>query len=310
MKFLPTYRLSVEGNGNGNTVIGVDDTDPGVTNLTLGPPFTCEFEISRASASSSQVATFRLLNLSREIRDQIQKDWFTTAEIRALQFSAGYVNEALPMLFNGTVKMAQSYLRGVEQVTEIEGWDGAFAMANGYSLRSVAPGAIFSDLIKNLAKDLPNLSPHAIVGQFNKTTRRGSVFAGNTWNYILQLSEGLAIIDNNQLKVLNQNEVIQAEIPVITSQSGLLESPRRASAMIKVPILFEPRLTVGQIVELRSETNPIYNGAYKVMGFVHSGIISPARDGYRRTLVTLWDGVSNAGGFVYPDGGPVSLPLQ
>lgn len=302
MKFLPSYVLGVEGNA-ALLPLGPDDNAPPAVNLKIGPPYTVEFEIRRAAASSSQTATFRLYNLAKQTRDQIQKDWFNVADIRALQFSAGYQGEALPMLFNGTVKQAQSKRSGVNIITEIEGFDGAFAMANGYSLRSVMGGTKFSDLLKTLAQDLPGLARSAIVGRFDSTTSRGSVFAGNTWNYILQLSEGLAIIDNNQLKVLNQNEVIQAEIPVITSESGLLESPTRAGAMIKVPILFEPRLVVGQIVELRSTVNPVYNGAYKVMGFVHRGTISPAVDGERRTDVTLWDGIKGEGGFRYVDGG-------
>lgn len=307
MKFIPTYRLGVEGNA-ALVPLGPDDNSPLAVNLTIEPPYTIEFEVRRTSLSSSQTATFRLYNLARETRDQIQKDWFAVADIRALQFSAGYEGEALAMLFNGTVKQATSYRRipGTDVVTEIEGWDGAAAMANGYSLRSVAGGALFSDLLKSLAADLPNLAATPIIGSFPTRTSRGAVFAGNTWNYILQLSQGMAIIDNNQLKVLNQDEVIQAEIPVITSDSGLLGSPVRANAMIRATVLFEPRLTVGQIVELRSSVNPVYNGAYKVMGFVHRGIISPAVDGERKTEVTLWDGIRNQGGFRYVGGEPAA----
>lgn len=303
MKFLPTYRLGVEGNAS-LVPLGPDDNAPPAVNLAIEPPYTVEFEIRRASMSSSQTATFRLYNLAEETRDQIQKNWFDVADIRALQFQAGYAGESLAMLFNGTVKQATSYRRspGSDDITEIEGWDGASAMANGYSLRSVMGGALFSDLLKNLAQDLPGLGRTPIIGEFAKRTSRGAVFAGNTWNYILQLSQGLAIIDNNQLKVLNQDEVIQAEVPVITSDSGLLGSPVRANAMIKASILFEPRLTVGQIVQLRSTVNPGYNGTYKVMGFVHRGIISPSIDGERRTEVTLWDGIKNAGGFRFVGG--------
>lgn len=306
MKFLPTYKLGVEGNAS-LVPIGSEDNTPPAVNLSITPPYTVDFEVCRASASSSQTASFRLYNLAEQTRDQIQKDWFNIADIRALQFSAGYVGESLSMLFNGTVKSAQSYRRKTDVITEIHGWDGASAMANGYSLRSIAPGAVFSDLIKSLASDLPGLNGTPLVGRFDRVTKRGSVYAGNTWNYILQLSEGLAIIDNGQLKVLNQDEVIQAEIPVITSETGMLETPVRANAMIRVPIIFEPRLTVGQLVQLRSSVNPVYNGAYKVMGFTHRGTISPAVEGQARvTEVTLWDGAKNLGGFRNLDGSPAT----
>lgn len=301
MKFIPTYNLSVEGNPDLVSIGADDNVAPPVT-LQIGPPYTVEFEINRASMSSSQTATFRLFNLAKQTRDQIQKDWFTTADIRALQFSAGYVGDALSLVFNGTVKQATSRRSGVNVITEIQGWDGASAMANGYSLLSVIGGILRSDIIKKLANDLPGTGTAPIIGAFNERTKRGSVYAGNTWNYILQLSDGLAIIDNNQLKALNQNEVIQAEIPVITSDTGMLESPVRAGAMIKVPILFEPRLTVCQIVELRSSVNPIFNGVYKVMGFTHRGIISPSVDGDRTTEVILWDGGAKLGNFKVVNG--------
>lgn len=292
MKFLPAYRLNVE----------VRDG-----NVPIALPYSCEFEISRASASSSQTATFRLYNLNKETRNQIQKDWFTFADIRALQFSAGYPGEMQPMLFNGTVKQAQSYRQGEDDITEIEGWDGASAMTNGYSLMSEAAGQSVAALLKKLAANLPGLTAESIIGLFPNLTKRGTVFAGNTWNYILQLSQGQAFIDNNQLKVLNQDEVLKSEFLVLTSASGLLDTPRRFNAMIKVPILFEPRLTVGQIVQLKSDINSVYNGAYKVMGFTHRGIISPTVDGERTTVVTLWDGLNNARNFTYPDGSAVSL---
>jgi hypothetical protein len=116
------------------------------------------------------------------------------------------------------------------------------------------------------------------------------VLFGNTWNIIRQESDNLAIIDNGQVKILQPNEAIASDIPVITSASGLLSSPARSGQMIELDMLFEPRLTVGQIVELDSTTNRLYNGTYKVMGFTHSGMISPAVAGPAKSTVQLWLG--------------------
>lgn len=55
-------------------------------------------------------------------------------------------------------------------------------------------------------------------------------------------------------------------------------------------MLFEPRLTIGQQVQLQSQTNRIFNGMYKVMGFEHSGMISPAVGGDCKSSVSLWLG--------------------
>ena len=46
--------------------------------------------------------------------------------------------------------------------------------------------------------------------------------------------------------------------------------------MVEWDMLFEPRLTLFQIVYLQSAFNPKFNGAYKVMGFSHRGTVSKA----------------------------------
>jgi hypothetical protein len=60
--------------------------------------------------------------------------------------------------------------------------------------------------------------------------------------------------------------------------------------MLDFEMLFEPRLTIGQTVQLKSDTNRIFNGIYKVMGFEHSGTISDAVAGPCKTSVSLWLG--------------------
>lgn len=290
MKFNPTYSISVE------TLLPEKDNKP--ANITVELPITCEFEIRRAALASSQTATFRLFNLGAKTRDLIQKDWFSAIQdVRAVQFRAGYGDDPTTMIFNGTMKQAQSRRAsgGVDMITEIEAFDGGAAMANGSSLRTIAAGTQFTDLIKNLAKDLPGLAGTAFIGNIDGATKRGSAFAGNTWNYVFQLSNGLAVIDNAQLKILNPNEYIGQDIPDITSAAGLLGTPQRYLNMMRVTMLFEPNFTIGQLVNLNSSDLTKFNGVYKVMGINHAGrIVTSGRDAPRHTELTLWNGLGNS----------------
>ena len=301
MKFLPTYLLSVE------TVLGgAKGGSP--ANVEIKPPLAIDFEIRRATLSSAQTASFTVYDLKETSRDLVQKDWFNLSDVRAVQFSAGYRDTPLTMIFNGTIKQAQSVKRpgAVDFHTVIEAFDGGPAMANGFSLRTIPAGSQFSDIIKALAADLPNLARSAIIGKIDGATSRGASFAGNTWNYIFQLSNGLAFIDNGQLKILNPNEYAGTEVPVISSDSGLLGTPERYLNMLRCPLLFEPRFTLGQLVELKSSGLKRFNGLYKVVGLTHRGNISQVRDGERRTELTLWNGLGNADSWT-----PVAeVPLQ
>ena len=83
------------------------------------------------------------------------------------------------------------------------------------------------------------------------------------------------------------NEIIVGEIPVISSATGLLGSPRRGNATLEFDMIFEPRLTIYQLVRLDSTTQPLYNRNWKVMGIEHQGTISPRISGDALTKVTL-----------------------
>lgn len=288
MKFIPSYSLSIE------TILPERNGQP--ANVVLQLPYACEFEVRRATLASSQTATFRIFNLGERTRDLIQKDWFNLSDVRAVQFRAGYQGEASTLIFNGTVKQAQSVRRpgAVDFVTEVEAFDGGALMANGFSLRTIAAGTQFTDLIKTLSKDLPGLARSAFIGALPGATKRGATFVGNTWSYIFQMSGGLATIDNGQLKILNPDEYAAGEIPEITSASGLVGTPQRYLNMMRVSMIFEPKFTIGQLVNLNSSGLKKFNGRYKVMGIIHRGLISESRDAERRTELTLWNGLGNA----------------
>lgn len=297
MKFLPAYLFAAEIGGGQNIKIAYpEEAQPDDVGITL------HFEIRRGTMASAQTATFRLYNLGEKTRDLLQQDWFNLQDIRAVQFSAGYQGNPLTRLFNGQIKQAQSSKASgaTEGVTEIEAMDSGSTMANGTSLRSVASDLLFTDLLKNLGSDLPGIDATAFIGQFPGKTLRGSAYAGNSWSYIFQLSDGLAFIDNNQLKILQPNEYIGVTIPQITSASGLLGSPRRYLNMMQVTILFEPQFVIGQLVDLQSQILPKFNGRYKIMGLTHRGIISPSQDGERITELTLWNGLGGSSSWVGP----------
>lgn len=259
-------------------------------NIVIPPQFTIDFDIQRAALSSSQTATFKIYNLGEQTRRLIYADQYDAANrFRAIQFRAGYVGFT-PLIFNGALKKAWSDRQGVDMVTTIEAWDGAFAMAAGFSTSTIVEGTPLNKMLADLAKSLPRTAGTPIVGNFPGSNGRGRVLFGNTWNIIRQESNGLAIIDNGQVKILQPNDAIASDIPVITSASGLLGSPARSGQTIELRMLFEPRVTLGQIVQLESTTNSLYNGTYKVMGFSHKGTISPSVCGPAETTVQLWLG--------------------
>ena len=273
MKFGRTYELSVETSDNEHVVITM--------------PYTIEFDVKRQWLASANTSTIRIYNLGKDTRNRLYKDVYQTTTWRALQLRAGYENFPLPLIFNGNVQWCYSYRQGVDFVTEIFGYDGGFAMANGFSAMTLAAGQTQRQVLQKLVADLPNTYGTAIIGTFDQVAPRGDVLFGNSWSLVNERSGGKCTIDNGQVKILNDSEVISGQIPLISSETGLLGSPMRADAVVETRLLFEPRLTLGQQVELRSTTNDYLNGQRKVMGISHRGKISPDTGGEAVTVASL-----------------------
>jgi hypothetical protein len=260
---------------------------------TISLPYTLEFSVTRNLLAAANTACFRIHNLAERSRDKIYKDQYNLLEYRAIQLWAGYSDQP-PMIFNGNVKQAWSYRTegDTNVITEIEAYDGMYAMANGQSNQTLIGGQSYEQIIQSLNKDLPYLDAPKI-GQIDGSSKRGTVLFGNTWKLLQQYSGGRAAIDNNRLLVLKPNECIKGDIQVIDASTGLLGSPARSNAMIEYETLFTPQLQIGQIVQLNSRVNKLFNGVYKVMGFRHDGMISGSVAGKCRTTVQLWLGTQS-----------------
>ena len=261
-------------------------------NLEITLPYTLEFEITRRLLTSAQTGLFRIYNLGEQNRNAIQKDVFQFTQRRSIQFRAGYDSpwgRFQALAFNGTVLTAYSYRKDRDWITEIEAYDGGWQSANGEAVSTtISPGQSAAQTITNLSKQIPYNSGVPIVGSFPTENLRGEALFGNIWELIIQKSNGKATIDNGQVKALQNNEVIVGEIPLVSADTGLLGSPKRTISTLDFDMIFEPRLTVGQILVIQSAASRQFNRPWKVQGFTHRGTISPAVAGDAVTSVNLW----------------------
>lgn len=295
-KFNRVYSLKVEVDDGINTSpLRTEFLANKTVEITL--PYALEFEISRASLTSAQTGEFTIYGLPEHVRNAIQKDIFQATQLRGVEFRAGYDAPGakfLALAFNGTVSTCFSYREGEGDrtiwVTKISAYDGGFQMVNGQNFSAtIAPGQTASSVVRQLTARLPGQTAAPIIGDFPAKNLRGEVLFGNIWNLILQKTNKLAFFDNGQVKALNYNEAFTGQIPVISSATGLLGAPRRTISTLEFDMVFEPRLSVGQLIRVDTTTDKKYNRNWKVLGFDHSGKITTSGDaGQCRTSLRLW----------------------
>lgn len=275
MKFQRNYRLEI--------------TTPQGKRLTINPPLTLVFNLTRNTLASANKCSIKIYNLGKNTRSQIYKDRFTTTEYWAISLRAGYGN-GLKEVFKGNIYEASSTKEKTEWITSIECFDGLDAIQNGFTSTTIEKNTSKKDILKKIVDDMPNIVAGVFGSASEGESPRGQVLVGQSSSLLGDVSGNNYFIDNEVVNILTDDEVIKGK--AIQLDSGqLLATPKRQDALLWVPVLFLPEITVGNVCVIES-LEAIYNGTYKVVGFSHSVTISQAIPGDAVTQIQLYFGVN------------------
>lgn len=269
---------------------GASFTQHNDTGLTIFPPFTVEFDINRSTLASTNVAQFRIFNLSEHHRKRIYKDSFQHNLYKAVQFDAGY-GDQLSTVFKGSISRAWSVREGVNYVTTIECFDGGEALLNAQTNLNFPKGTSQADMMNTISKQLkPWNVQTGVIGDYPDKNSRGNTRHGNAAEHLDEISQGGFFVDLERVYCLNDNECLRSPIDEISSESGLLGTPVRQETYIYVDLLFEPRVVMAQKLTLKSKTMNNFNTEYRVVSIKHRGVISESVCGDAVTTLGLFSG--------------------
>lgn len=292
-KFQRTYQLEIKGQDGVVYKIGSEDGE----NL-----LTMQFSVNRDVNGSSNIGHFRIFNLNPSIRNQLYYDFYTMTNFNTMTVKAGYIGTPLSTIFKGNAQSSTSCREEgeVDFVTEIEGHDFTQVIANSFSSWTIGD---FSnpvtqrDVIFRLIKDMQITGKKygaeigvGLVDGFNKD--RYTYTANDfTWNLLQVETDRLNYMDLGKVYCIPNNIVFPGDLTILSSDTGLLGTPKKSGTYVIVDMLFEPSLTPGQEIFLDANLTPalnsLYNGTYKVTRVQHSGIISNTVSGKCKTVVTL-----------------------
>lgn len=296
---------------NRNYILSVQIEDGSTLNITL--PLSIEFDITRNTLSSSNIAQIRIYNLSQKNRDFIRFDFSNYTSNRMITLRAGYGNN-LPIIFVGNITQAWSVREGIDFVTTIESFDAGFAFINGEIPSNVSfpKGTPMKNIYKSLMGYLPNTTYGAIGNSYSIDkdgnpflSTRSNTYQGNTVEALKRLCPNAFFVDNGKSFILGNNECREGQVALIDSNSGLLGTPLRELNTVTFDMIFEPGVIMGQKIELQSLTNPSFNsnvvnidpktkqnvnGLYKIVSIKHRGMISPTICGSAITTLQFFYG--------------------
>lgn len=254
-------------------------------------PITMNFNVKRNAFAEANTSSIQFLNIDPSYRTKLWKDSFNMEKYIGVELYAGY-GDTMPLIFKGYVNSCYSVKKGgeVDFVTTIDATDAGYLLQYGFCNMTASKGSTMENIIQTLMNGVPDVKVGYLTDDFkNKQIKKDTTYIGQPLDLITRdYSQYQVFIDNGNLHVLGERDIIpNEEVYAITSNSGLLGSPRRNDTLVEADILFEPGLKVGQSVVLMSDSLENLNDTYKVVGISHQGLISATQSGQVTTNVTL-----------------------
>lgn len=268
--------------------------------LTIEPPFTIEFDITRNILTSANVSSIRVYNLNANHRSQVRKNKNDFGDLRLIRLQAGY-EKNLSVIFEGNITQSWSVREGNSFITQLESFDGGFAFANSFTNINFPANTSQRSVIETFVQGLSSAGVKpGVIGTFSDPPLpRGNAFSGSTISLLREQTGGRFFIDNGKAYALSDNECLSGPVMTINAQSGLLGTPVREETIITFDMLFEPRLVLAQLINLQSvdqaETiRPNFNGQWKIVSLKHRGMISETVCGTAISSVGLLQPIGSA----------------
>lgn len=278
------YRLIVQN---------VDENDNPIEEATvITNPITMKFSVNRTLFADVNSMDVELYNLAPNTYNRLFFDYFNVKR-RTIILEAGYEGQVLSTIFIGDVWACYTSRQGSDIITKIHAIVGLKSLQarTNLTLRDISR----DEVIRTAAKDMG--MPVEIYSGENTKFSRPVVLEGNSMGIIQKYSGGNAFIDENKIKILKDRDAIKTGLALITDKSGLLGVPEHEDAILSVNMIFEPRIVIGQLIEIKSRIMSAFDGQYKVYGLKHEGIISNAVAGQCVTKLEMLVGSQVYGRF-------------
>jgi len=233
--------------------------------VKITPEIRIQFEAVKSIRGGLNNCKIKIYNLSEEKRLKLVKDKEDGSKLLPFLLRAGY--SKMDTLFKGNVWEAYSVKMGADFITFISSLDGGYAFINSFTSKTINGG----DYREFLLKDMQGISKGAFTN--SKKLLRPKVLVGNPFKLIEESlgDDETYYIDGEKLYILKDDEVVDGFIPLVSPETGLLETPVKKNQEVSFKTLLNPALRIGGLVELRSVGAKNLNGVYKIITIKYRG---------------------------------------
>lgn len=263
--------------------------------IVITSPLTIKFNVQRMPFAGRCTASIDVYNIDPDKRSKLFLDWYDFENIRQVTLEAGYENGKFDLIYKGRIRICTTKKAYTDNVTHIEAISG-LGVLDSMLHTSLKEGESLIDTAGTIINELPGIH-QGEVSLPDFSFKRPVALVGNALAVLKTYTKDNVAIDLDRVIVMGEDEVIDGDVRVIDDETGLLGTPERQQTSLVVNCVFEPRIKVGQGLEIRSRIAPEFDGQYKVWGVTHNGTIGATQGGQCITTITLWTGLNLFGRF-------------
>lgn len=242
--------------------------------VIVRPPFRIVFSADKSDKSDLNKMTLKIDGLNEDKRrklirysDEKEGPGSQGNQYFPIDLKIGYQGK-IETIFRGSVDQASSVREGAQFVTTLICLDGGHDFLKGFVSTSVTSKQAAIDAV---LRTMPNTAKGKVGAQ--KDLARPKVLVGNSMATIQDMldPDQRWFIDDERLNILGGNEVVSGYIPVISAETGLINTPESDKGEVTVSTFLNPSVKVGGLFRLISVTAPHLNGIYKTSLITYSG---------------------------------------
>lgn len=234
--------------------------------VEITPPFSMSFSVNESTDTKNpNKLTLKIKGLAANTRSRVAKYESDNKYIQ-IEFFLGY-KDSIRRVFKGNVKECSSAREGAGFTTTFNCEDGGHDFRYAYTSK-VVEGK--ENAISAIIEDMPNTAKGAITQQDSLV--RPKVLIGNSYDLIQESNRGKQVyIKDERINILAEEETTGVRAVLVTSKTGLLDTPIFKDGAITFQTMFNPEIEIGGIISLDSHLAPDLNGIYKITQISSSG---------------------------------------
>lgn len=234
--------------------------------VIVKPLIRISFTVDKSIFGGLNKATIKIWNLKEFNRLKLVKDEEDQIIIPVV-LKVGYGDD-IETIFQGTVFTGSNVRNGVDTITNLDCFDGGQDFLFKYTSTVVA---VKQRVIDVIVAELDSVT----IGKVTKqpVLFRPKVLVGNSLDIIRRsiAEDEQFYIDDEQIFIIKEGDVTRNFIPLVTAETGLIDTPQRKNKRVTFQTLMNPTVKIGGRAELISNSAPHLNDIYKVQDINYTG---------------------------------------